>query len=89
MLDSTDNLKLAFPCPPEGDAGTGMTATNSIAAKTGNTSAGTSIFTMIVLEGTLRGIHRNRYGYDSYRQTCRYGTLQYMYLRSRRMGKSV
>src|SRR5699024_9481459 len=40
-------------CPPEGDAGTGMVATNSIAEHTGNVSAGTSIFSMIVLEQSL------------------------------------
>ncbi|PKQ14285.1 MAG: ATPase, partial [Actinobacteria bacterium HGW-Actinobacteria-8] len=40
-------------CPPEGDAGTGMVATNSVAPRTGNVSAGTSIFAMVVLEGPL------------------------------------
>ena len=44
-------------CPPEGDAGTGMVATNSIAPRTGNVSAGTSIFAMIVLENNLRETH--------------------------------
>lgn len=39
-------------CPPEGDAGTGMVATNSVAKCTGNVSAGTSVFAMIVLEKT-------------------------------------
>ncbi|CAM2911909.1 MULTISPECIES: xylulokinase [Staphylococcus] len=43
-------------CPPEGDAGTGMIATNSIAPKTGNVSAGTSIFSMIVLEQPLKQV---------------------------------
>jgi sugar (pentulose or hexulose) kinase len=58
LLDSTGQLEAGIPlCPPEGDAGTGMTATNSIAAKTGNTSAGTSIFTMIVLEKELSGVY--------------------------------
>ncbi len=37
-------------CPPDGDAGTGMVATNSVAPRTGNVSAGTSIFAMVVLE---------------------------------------
>ena len=41
-------------CPPEGDAGTGMAATNSVAAKTGNISAGTSVFSMVVLEKDLK-----------------------------------
>jgi sugar (pentulose or hexulose) kinase len=45
-------------CPPEGDAGTGMVATNSVAPRTGNVSAGTSIFAMIVLEHELSRIHR-------------------------------
>jgi sugar (pentulose or hexulose) kinase len=45
-------------CPPEGDAGTGMVATNSVARRTGNVSAGTSIFAMVVLEGALSRMHR-------------------------------
>ncbi|MBR3274460.1 MAG: FGGY-family carbohydrate kinase [Clostridia bacterium] len=45
-------------CPPEGDAGTGMTATNSVAPRTGNVSAGTSVFAMIVLEKALKKLHR-------------------------------
>jgi sugar (pentulose or hexulose) kinase len=44
-------------CPPEGDAGTGMVATNSVARRTGNISAGTSIFAMIVLENELSRVH--------------------------------
>ena len=40
-------------CPPEGDAGTGMAATNSVAVRTGNVSAGTSVFAMAVLEQPL------------------------------------
>ncbi|MDR2343235.1 MAG: ATPase [Spirochaetaceae bacterium] len=44
-------------CPPEGDAGTGMAATNSVAARTGNVSAGTSIFAMAVLEKPLSGVY--------------------------------
>lgn len=54
MLDPTGWIKSGTPlCPPEGDAGTGMVATNSIAPLTGNVSAGTSIFAMIVLEKPL------------------------------------
>ena len=54
LLDVSGKLKGGIPmCPPEGDAGTGMTATNSIAKKTGNVSAGTSVFAMIVLEKAL------------------------------------
>ena len=45
-------------CPPEGDAQTGMAATNSLTPKTGNVSAGTSIFSMIVLEKNLSAVHR-------------------------------
>ncbi|MDR2722787.1 MAG: ATPase [Cellulomonadaceae bacterium] len=44
-------------CPPEGDAGTGMVATNAVAPRTGNVSAGTSIFGMIVLERSLTQVH--------------------------------
>ena len=44
--------------PPEGDAGTGMTATNSVTVRTGNVSAGTSVFAMLVLENELKGVHR-------------------------------
>lgn len=44
-------------CPPEGDAGTGMVATNSVAVRTGNVSAGTSIFAMVVLEKAMQKVH--------------------------------
>ncbi|MDD2495277.1 MAG: FGGY-family carbohydrate kinase [Tissierellia bacterium] len=54
LIDPTGILKEgSLVCPPEGDAGTGMVATNSIKPKTGNISAGTSIFAMIVLEKNL------------------------------------
>ncbi len=54
LLDPLGYLESGIPlCPPEGDAGTGMVATNSIAVRTGNISAGTSIFAMIVLEKEL------------------------------------
>lgn len=54
LLDESGNLKAEIPlCPPEGDAGTGMAATNSVAVRTGNVSAGTSIFANIVLEHDL------------------------------------
>lgn len=54
LLDPTGTLKPGTPlCPPEGDAGTGMVATNSVAKRTGNVSAGTSVFAMIVLEKAL------------------------------------
>lgn len=54
LLDVTGELEADIPmCPPEGDAGTGMVATNSVAQRTGNVSAGTSVFAMIVLEKPL------------------------------------
>jgi len=54
LLDPTGNLKAGIPfCPPEGDAGTGMVATNAIRPNTGNISAGTSVFAMLVLEKAL------------------------------------
>ncbi len=59
LLDPTGTLEAGSPlCPPEGDAGTGMVATNSIAPRTGNVSAGTSIFAMVVLEQELSRAHR-------------------------------
>ena len=58
LLDPTGTLQPGVPlCPPEGDAGTGMAATNSVAARTGNVSAGTSVFAMVVLEHPLRSVH--------------------------------
>ncbi|MGQ9766011.1 MAG: FGGY-family carbohydrate kinase, partial [Anaerolineae bacterium] len=58
LLDPTGELQAGIPlCPPEGDAGTGMVATNSIAERTGNVSAGTSVFAMIVLEKALAKLH--------------------------------
>lgn len=58
LLDESGMLQAGIPlCPPEGDAGTGMTATNSVAVCTGNVSAGTSAFVMVVLEKELQNIH--------------------------------
>jgi sugar (pentulose or hexulose) kinase len=58
LLDPTGLLKPGVPfCPPEGDAGTGMVATNAVAPRTGNVSAGTSIFAMVVLEHPLTNVH--------------------------------
>lgn len=55
LLDPTGKLQAGIPlCPPEGDAGTGMVATNSVTPRTGNVSAGTSVFAMIVLEKALK-----------------------------------
>lgn len=54
LLDPSGKLQAGIPmCPPEGDAGTGMVATNSVRQRTGNVSAGTSVFAMIVLEKEL------------------------------------
>ncbi len=58
LLDPTGTLQPgALVCPPEGDAGTGMVATNSVAVRTGNVSAGTSVFAMIVLEKSLSKVY--------------------------------
>ncbi|MBO6109055.1 MAG: FGGY-family carbohydrate kinase [Eubacterium sp.] len=58
LLDPTGTLQAGAPmCPPEGDAGTGMTATNSVRRRTGNVSAGTSVFSMVVLEENLKKVH--------------------------------
>lgn len=59
FLDPSGNLEAGIPlCPPEGDAQTGMVATNSVAKRTGNVSAGTSGFINIVLEKNLSKMHR-------------------------------
>lgn len=59
LLDKDGDLKAGVPlCPPEGDAGTGMVATNSVRIRTGNVSAGTSVFLMIVLEKALSKMYR-------------------------------
>jgi sugar (pentulose or hexulose) kinase len=58
LLDMDCRLRSGIPvAPPEGDAGTGMVATNAVAARTGNVSAGTSIFSMVVLEGPLSKVY--------------------------------
>jgi sugar (pentulose or hexulose) kinase len=58
LLDPTGKLPAGIPlCPPEGDAGTGMVATNAVRQRTGNVSAGTSVFAMIVLERSLARVH--------------------------------
>lgn len=58
LLDVTGNLEAGIPmAPPEGDAGTGMVATNSVATRTGNVSAGTSVFAMVVMEEDLKAVH--------------------------------
>ena len=58
LLDPTGKLEAgALMAPPEGDAGTGMVATNAVAVRTGNVSAGTSVFAMIVLEKMLSKVY--------------------------------
>ena len=58
LLDPTGALRPGSPmCPPEGDAGTGMVATNSVRPRTGNVSVGTSIFAMVVLDTPLDDVH--------------------------------
>ena len=59
LIDADGDLEAGIAmCPPEGDAGTGMTATNSVAPRTGNLSAGTSTFAMVVLEKRLSKLYR-------------------------------
>lgn len=58
LLDPAGGIEAGIPlCPPEGDAGTGMVATNSVSERTGNVSAGTSVFAMIVLENALSKLY--------------------------------
>ena len=58
LIDPEGDLEPSVPlCPPEGDAGTGMVATNSVEPNTGNVSAGTSIFAMVVLPKALSGVY--------------------------------
>ncbi|MED3879825.1 FGGY-family carbohydrate kinase [Priestia megaterium] len=58
ILDQSKNLQPGIPfCPPEGDAGTGMVATNSVRKCTGNVSVGTSVFAMIVLDKKLSNVY--------------------------------
>jgi sugar (pentulose or hexulose) kinase len=58
LLDRSGALGAGIPlCPPEGDAGTGMVATNAVRPRSGNVSAGTSVFAMIVLERSLTRVH--------------------------------
>ncbi len=58
LLDPSGGIQAGVPlCPPEGDAGTGMVATNAVRPRSGNVSAGTSMFAMIVLERNLSRVH--------------------------------
>jgi sugar (pentulose or hexulose) kinase len=59
LLDPSGRLERGIPCcPPEGDAGTGMVATNAVRPRSGNVSAGTSVFAMVVLEKPLARVHQ-------------------------------
>lgn len=58
LLDASGELASGIPlCPPEGDAGTGMVATNAVRPRTGNVSAGTSVFGMVVMDKTLSKVY--------------------------------
>ena len=58
LLDETGTLEAGIPmCPPEGDAGTGMVATNAVAPRTGSVSAGTSSFALLVLDKPMKGYY--------------------------------
>jgi sugar (pentulose or hexulose) kinase len=58
LIDPSGTLPAGIPlCPLEGDAGTGMVATNAVRPRSGNVSAGTSVFAMIVLEKSLARVH--------------------------------
>jgi len=60
ILDPTGSIQAGIPMvPPEGDAGTGMVATNSVGKRTGNVSVGTSIFSMVVLDKSLSRLYRD------------------------------
>lgn len=71
------NWKAGIPlCPPEGDAEPAMAATNSVRQRTGNVSAGTSVFAMLVLEKSSAPLSGDRYGDDAGRRFCRHGSFQ-------------
>ena len=83
------HLKAGVPvCPPEGDAGTGMVATNAVKQRTGNVSAGTSSFSMIVLEKELSKPYE-MIDMVTTRKPCSYGTLQQLHLRPQCLDQSV
>lgn len=82
-LDVSGHLRAGVPlCPPEGDAGTGMVATNAVLQRTGNVSAGTSSFSMIVLEKELsKPYEMIDMGDHPRRKPCGDGALQQLHLR--------
>ena len=91
LLDPTGRLRPGIPmCPPEGDAGTGMVATNSVAPRTGNVSAGTSIFAMVVLEQRAQPrAPRTGPGHHPGRRPGGDGALQQRGQRAERLGRTV
>lgn len=59
FIDDSGELEAGIPVAPcEGDAGTGMAATNAVKVRTGNVSAGTSVFAMVVLEKNLSKVYK-------------------------------
>ena len=88
LLDPTGALRPGIPlCPPEGDAGTGMVATDSVRPRTGNVSASTSAFAMIVLEAPAAQPHRgDRPGGHPIGSTGGHGPRQQLHLRPQRLG---
>lgn len=91
LLDPTGTLQPGITfAPPEGDAGTGMVATNSVRVRTGNVSAGTSIFAMVVLEHKLERLHLgSRPRHHSGWRSCRHEPRQQLHVRPQRMGWPV
>lgn len=60
LIDPTGNLQAGIPmCPPEGDAGTGMVSTNALKKRICSVSAGTSAFSLLVLDSEIKRVHRN------------------------------
>ncbi len=90
LLDPTGTLQPGITfAPPEGDAGTGMVATNSVRVRTGNVSAGTSIFAMVVLERKLERLHPEVDLVTTPAGDRRHEPRQQLHLRPQRMGWSV
>ena len=91
LLDVSGKLQAGVPfCPPEGDAGTGMVATNSVSVRTGNVSAGTSVFAMIVLEKELSKVYSEiDLVTTAARQAGGHGALEQLLVGIRRLDRHV
>ena len=91
LLDPTGTLSPGVPvCPPEGDAGTGMAATNTVAVRTGNVSAGTSIFCHGGAgKDAEKRLPRDRSGHHTGRSSGGHGPLQQLHQRPERLGEPV